>query len=43
VEFLEKVLGKGKVDLDGDSFTILLERWEKESNVGKLKVLLVRF
>jgi hypothetical protein len=28
--------GKGKVDFDGDSFTILLEGWEKESNVGKV-------
>ncbi|XP_058767854.1 pentatricopeptide repeat-containing protein At1g77360, mitochondrial-like [Vicia villosa] len=33
VEFLEKV--KGKVDLDGDSFAILLEGWEKEGNPAK--------
>lgn len=35
VEFLEKV--KGKVDLDGDSFAILLEGWEKEGNPAKAK------
>ncbi|GAU43008.1 hypothetical protein TSUD_187290 [Trifolium subterraneum] len=32
-EFFEKV--KGKVELDGDSFAILLEGWEKEGNAAK--------
>lgn len=35
MEFLEKV--KGKIDLDGDSFAILLEGWEKEGNAAKAK------
>jgi len=45
VEFLEKKVkgkgeggkGEGKIELDGDSYAILLEGWEKEGNAAKAK------